>query len=181
MNFLTHEGEGGEDSGTEVHDWSLPEFAIELLLRNWTRGYQTENHNATRLRNPVLRIHIVFQSLLWLARVCGTRFPGHFHVWTRWQRNTYIRALYSLYQVLRLVYVYLTKIWLSWMKSNVCSSYCTARPLHSLMAYSQHCRYNKPQGLTRHYWGMIVFSFVGRQVRLHNRGAAVCRWREGVG
>lgn len=44
--------------------------------------------------------------------------------------------------------VYLTKIWLSWMKSNVCSSYCTARPLHSLMAYSQHCWYKK-QYLTR--------------------------------
>ena len=38
MNFLTREGERGENSAMEIQDWSLPEFAIELLMRHLTRG-----------------------------------------------------------------------------------------------------------------------------------------------
>ena len=38
MNFLTREGERGENSAMEIQDWSLPEFPIKLLMRNLTRG-----------------------------------------------------------------------------------------------------------------------------------------------
>lgn len=34
VNFLTREGEGGENSAMEIQDWSLPDFAIELFIND---------------------------------------------------------------------------------------------------------------------------------------------------
>ena len=33
-NFLTREGKDWENNATEIQEWSLPKFAIELLMRN---------------------------------------------------------------------------------------------------------------------------------------------------